>query len=125
MKGSFGRRTSIAVTLLLAPLLLASPALAVTITWTGMQSTSWHTPGNWNLNRVPGAGDDVVVPNVATSSINYTSAVTTSINSLSCSEVFNMSAGTLTIAASSTSEEAAIGSPTSIHTALRNNRLSS
>ncbi len=36
------------------------------ITWTGGAGTnSWHTTGNWDLNRVPGTTDSVCIPDVA------------------------------------------------------------
>lgn len=31
------------------------------ITWTGQQSDDWNVAANWNLNRVPNTGDNVVV----------------------------------------------------------------
>ncbi len=34
-------------------------------TWTGSASSDWHTAGNWSPSGVPGAGDDVLIPNVA------------------------------------------------------------
>ena len=38
------------------------PPASTTITWTGAAGTSnWLTPGNWDLNRLPGATDDVVI----------------------------------------------------------------
>lgn len=41
------------------------PLQAATITWNGLgNATSWHDLNNWDLLRVPGAGDDVVVPNL-------------------------------------------------------------
>jgi len=36
-----------------------------TITWTnGTGNNSWQAPGNWDQNRLPGPGDDVIVPNL-------------------------------------------------------------
>ncbi|MES2774427.1 MAG: LamG-like jellyroll fold domain-containing protein [Bacteroidota bacterium] len=31
-------------------------------TWTGAQSNDWNTPGNWNINKVPGTLTHVIVP---------------------------------------------------------------
>ncbi|HWL94809.1 MAG TPA: hypothetical protein VNT79_14925, partial [Phycisphaerae bacterium] len=81
-------------------------ALAVTITWTGGAATnSWHTPANWNLNRVPEPGDDVVIPNMAPD-VNVTYSLgSTTINSLTSAEAFTLTSGqatTLTINAAST-----------------------
>lgn len=89
---------------LLAPiLLLPGPAGAVTITWNGLAGDNlWHTPGNWDLARVPGAGDDVVIPDLAgTPSVTYFTG-TTSIQSLDCTESVILAGGTLDIAAAST-----------------------
>src|SRR5947207_15833200 len=56
-------------------------ALAVTITWTGGAGTNaWGTPANWNLNRVPGAGDDVVIPVMSPHVTVTYSSTTTPIN---------------------------------------------
>lgn len=42
--------------------LLCATALADTITWTGgAESYNWGDAGNWDLNRVPGETDDVVI----------------------------------------------------------------
>ncbi|MBP7933536.1 MAG: hypothetical protein KA354_02705, partial [Phycisphaerae bacterium] len=78
--------------------LITAGASAGTITWTGSGATgSWHTAGNWDLNRVPGAGDDVLIPDVAgTASVTFSSG-STSIRSLTCSEAFVLSGGTLSI----------------------------
>lgn len=53
-----------------------------TITWTNPAGGSWHSPGNWDLNRVPAAGDSVVIPDLAgAQTISYSSGGT-SIQSL-------------------------------------------
>ncbi|MEO7312809.1 MAG: FG-GAP-like repeat-containing protein [Chitinophagaceae bacterium] len=31
-------------------------------TWTGTQSNDWNTPGNWNINKVPGTLTHVIIP---------------------------------------------------------------
>src|SRR5438552_7427183 len=65
-------------------LVAADQAQAVTITWTGGAGTNaWGTPANWNLNRVPGAGDDVVIP-VMSPHVNvaYPSFAVATLNSL-------------------------------------------
>jgi hypothetical protein len=69
-----------------------------TITWVGNSSTepdSWHTASNWDLNRVPQAGDHVCIPDVAdTDGITFSTG-TTSIASLESTEHLTVSAGTL------------------------------
>ena len=44
---------------------VAACGSAGTRTWTGLISTDWHTPCNWNPGCVPTADDDVIIPNVA------------------------------------------------------------
>jgi hypothetical protein len=34
--------------------------------WTGAQNEDWNEPGNWNLNRVPTAGDQVTINSCST-----------------------------------------------------------
>src|SRR5687768_16490392 len=81
----------------------AGPAAAAPITWTGASfNNSWHNPGNWDLNRVPGAGDDVVIPDVADPVCTFSSGTTT-INRLDCNETFNINGGSLTISGSPSS----------------------
>ena len=49
-------------TMLLAALFAASMIKADTITWTGgAESYNWGDAGNWDLDRVPGETDDVVI----------------------------------------------------------------
>ncbi|MCX6250866.1 MAG: right-handed parallel beta-helix repeat-containing protein [Bacteroidetes bacterium] len=38
---------------------------ALVFIWTGSVSNDWNTAGNWNTNSVPGASDDVLIPDVA------------------------------------------------------------
>lgn len=79
---------------------LEARELLATITWTGAAgpaAASWHTAGNWDLNRVPAAGDDVVIPDrVGTTSIRYASG-TTSLNSLVSSENLLLTGGDLIV----------------------------
>jgi len=87
----------------LLALAFSAPTQAATITWTGAVSQSWHTSGNWNLNRIPAAGDNVVIPDVAgTTTVEHVNAVVTQISSLNCSEGFHFGgAGQLSIAGTS------------------------
>ena len=50
-------------------------APACVITWDGSASTSWHTAANWDLDRVPAAGDVACVP--AGFTVNFTTGTTT------------------------------------------------
>ena len=78
-----------------------------TITWTGNAANgSWHTASNWNLNRVPAAGDSVIIPNLANTSLVTFSSGTTSIKNVSCAEAFAVQGGTLTLAAASSCSNA-------------------
>jgi predicted outer membrane repeat protein len=92
-----------ALALGLFTLLLAAGANAATITWTGAAGDGlWHTAANWDLARIPGAGDDVLIPNLAgTASVTHGANITTSVNSLACSEPFVMPTGRLILAAAS------------------------
>jgi len=87
------------VSMWLAALAFLTPPLnAVSITWTGGAGTnSWHTPANWDLNRVPGAGDDVVIPDM-TPNVNVTySSGTATIHSLNSAEAVTLTNGAATI----------------------------
>jgi hypothetical protein len=37
-------------------------ALTDTAIWTGSISNNWHTPGNWNINKIPTVNTHVIVP---------------------------------------------------------------
>jgi len=41
---------------------------AATIKWTNTDGGNWSVPANWDLNRVPGSDDDVVVSNAGIAS---------------------------------------------------------
>jgi len=83
---------------------LAGGTEAATITWTGAGgNNSWHTAANWDLGRVPEAGDDVVIPDMTPDvNVTYPPGAVTTINSLTSAEAFTFSGGTLTIEAAST-----------------------
>jgi len=90
------------VSLLAGLLGWVAAASAAPITWTGAVDGSWHTAGNWDLARVPEAGDDVVIPDLPGTPAVTFDAGTTSIQSLSCVEVLVLSGGTLDLAGPST-----------------------
>ena len=61
---------------------LAAPtaALAAIVTWDGGAGTnSWHDAANWSSNTLPAAGDDVVLPTLASSYTVVHSTGTTSV----------------------------------------------
>ncbi len=71
------------------------------VSWTGdAHDNNWDTPGNWNTNSLPGAGDDVTI-NVA-ADVVHSSSVTDTINSLTSTEPLTISGGTLSITSAST-----------------------
>jgi len=79
---------------------LSQPA---TITWTGLgDATSWDNSANWDLGRVPNSDDEVVIPNVgSTTEVVYSSGVTC-IRSLTCHENLRLIGGELGISLPST-----------------------
>ena len=83
--------------------LAAAGAPACTITWDGGSSGSWHTPSNWNPDRLPGAEDVVCIP--AGASVAYTSG-TTSVAILRGDGGLALAGGTLTL--TSTEHESTI-----------------
>jgi hypothetical protein len=50
-----------------------------TNTWNGSSSTAWGTASNWSLNAIPGACDNIIIPNVTNNPI-VTGAI--SVNSI-------------------------------------------
>jgi hypothetical protein len=52
------------------------PFLYHGITWDGSESSDWNTASNWNINLVPTATDDVIIPNTVTNYPTITVAVT-------------------------------------------------
>jgi hypothetical protein len=53
-----------------------------TVTWTGNQSTEWGNPWNWSPRMVPGAVQDVVIPQVSNNRYPVVGA-----NGLSCNNI--------------------------------------
>ncbi len=68
-----------------------------TITWANAAGGSWHTPGNWDLNRVPAAGDDVVIPDLTGAQTITFSTGSTSVTSVESAEEFTLSGGVLDV----------------------------
>ena len=81
---------------------LESRQLLATITWDGGgDGTTLTQATNWSGDVLPGASDDAVI-NVAGTPTIAISSGTFSVNSLDCAETFNMTGGTITVAAAST-----------------------
>jgi hypothetical protein len=90
-------RISPVLGLLLVPV-LAGAAWADTITWTGLAGDgSWHTPGNWDMNRVPASWERVRIPDLSNTSAVTHSIGFTLIRSLQCDEALVLSAGTIEV----------------------------
>lgn len=78
-----------------------SRRLFASIAWDGGgDGTSLTQAANWAGDVLPGASDDAVINIAGTPTIALSSGAF-SVHSLSCAEAFNMSGGTLTIAAAS------------------------
>ncbi len=72
------------------------------VAWTGSGGdNNWDNPANWNMDALPGPGDDVTIDNSA--DVVHSDAVTDSINSLASNQPLTLSGGTLSIASASTS----------------------
>ena len=86
--------------------LVASAALAraQSITWTGAGTGSnaglWTFAGNWNLNRLPGASDDVLIPTGA--AVVRLNSGTQTIKSITCGAPFSLDTGTLSVTSAGT-----------------------
>ena len=76
-------------------------APACVITWDGSASTSWHTAANWDLNRVPTAGDVACIP--AGFTVNHTTGTTT-IQTLLSPGTLVHSGGTLNVTGTGANE---------------------
>jgi hypothetical protein len=74
--------------------LAAAGAPPCTITWDGGVSGSWHTPSNWDPERVPGPSDVVCVPAGATAA--YTEGVS-SVATVLVEGTLSLGGGTLAV----------------------------
>lgn len=73
--------------------------LLATITWNLATGGDWNLAGNWDLNRVPTAGDDVVIPDLAAAGADQTitfGSGTVTVQSITNAESLAVSGGTLT-----------------------------
>src|SRR5438046_2967113 len=74
-----------------------------TINWINPSSGNWNTASNWrdssNVNRVPGAGDNVVIPDIGGAGADQVITFNTgsvSVSSITSAEQLSVTAGTLT-----------------------------
>src|SRR5258708_797353 len=76
---------------------LEDRTLPATITWINAAGGSWHTAANWDLNRTPTTGDDVVIPDLGAAGPNitiaYSTGTTTALNSVTSPENVTLSGG--------------------------------
>ncbi len=85
-----------------------SPVVLATLLWMGLGSVqaatiqwtagngSWHEPGNWNLGRVPAAGDDVVANTGTVVTLTYATG-DLSLTSLTLTGHLVLSGGSLAV----------------------------
>lgn len=73
------------------------PYIHTQVIWTGSGGDDqWSDPANWNIDAVPGVGDDVIIPNNQAEVIGY-DAGDTEINSLFSNAPIGIDSGSLTI----------------------------
>ena len=72
-----------------------------TVNWVNPSGGDWDTPSNWSTGQLPGPGDDVVI-NQTGITITHATSASDSVNSLTSQATLVLSAGSLSIAASST-----------------------
>ena len=75
---------------------LEDRTLLATIRWINPAGGSWHEAGNWDLGRVPGTGDDVVIDAPGKYAVDY-SASFTSVQSLTSERAVFLTGGRLTV----------------------------
>jgi hypothetical protein len=71
-----------------------------TIRWTSSASSTWTTASNWDLGRVPGPNDQVVIPDVNTAGANVTitfNAPFVQVAGVTVTERLTIAGGTLSI----------------------------
>lgn len=70
-------------------------------TWDGSASTAWETAANWDENSVPGAGDNVCIPDATTTPNDpvITTAALADNFEVASGGIISMTAGSLTVAA--------------------------
>ena len=76
---------------------LEARRLLATLTWTNSGSGSWNVAGNWDANRVPASGDDVIIPALQGNQTIQFESGTTSVRTVTARENLQVSGGTLAI----------------------------
>ncbi len=74
--------------------MLESRTVPTTIHWINVNGGSWHVPANWDLGRVPGVGDDVVIDAPGNYTVTYSSGQS-EIKSLTSTQAFSLTGGGL------------------------------
>jgi hypothetical protein len=67
-----------------------------TIEWVGTIDGNWNNPANWDLGRLPGPSDDVLIDVATAITVTHNSG-DTHVHSLTVAENFVLSGGTLTV----------------------------
>ncbi len=68
-----------------------------TVTWVTQASGDWDTASNWSTGKLPGAGDDVVIPALPSGDVVTHSTGSDTVHSVSSSAPITLSGGTLTV----------------------------
>jgi hypothetical protein len=79
-----------------------SAAPAATVSWNVDSDGFWDVAANWSTGMVPQPGDDVVIDRPAANVTVTFRSGTVAVNSLTSSEAFAITSGTLNLAAAST-----------------------
>ncbi|HEX5244018.1 MAG TPA: hypothetical protein VFW23_12210, partial [Tepidisphaeraceae bacterium] len=79
-------------------LLEARIFLSVTNAWNAAVSGDFDNPAMWSLGHVPTSGEDAVINVAGSYSVTHNSAAADSVNSLSSTQPFTLSAGSLNVA---------------------------
>ena len=77
--------------------IVVTPVVVTTVSWINPNGGDWSTPSNWSTGVLPTADQDVIIDIAVTSPITH-SAGTTEIKTLTSTQPFTLSGGTLTTA---------------------------
>ena len=76
---------------------LENRRLLATVTWINTNGGDWDTASNWNANRVPGSGDDVIIPASITHTVTHGSPQSDTVHSITAQSPLSLSAGSLDV----------------------------